>query len=81
MICELQIKLASSGRTSALFHSNHFIYEVEKVCKFKDIYKLYEVYSKGLHYSTKQKETFDSDLLENIDQRNEYKYIEKMKNR
>ena len=80
MICELQIKLGS-GRTSPLYHSNHFIYEVERVCSSKDRYKLFEVYTKGLHYSTKHKETFDSNLLEHSTEGNEYKYIEEMKNR
>ena len=79
MVCELQIKLGS-GRTASLYHSNHFIYEIERVCGSRDRYKLFEVYAKGLHYSSKHKATFDSHLVEDTEI-NEYKYIEEMKNR
>ena len=31
MICELQIKLGK-GKVPLLYHANHFVYEIERVC-------------------------------------------------
>ena len=82
MICELQIKLGS-GKGSLLYHSNHFIYEIERVCPSKDEYKLFEVYTKGMHFATNHHCTFDSNLLqaENARNFNEERYILELKNR
>ena len=46
MICELQIKLGT-GKTPLHYHSNHFVYEIERVCDSKDRYKLFEAYTKA----------------------------------
>ena len=47
MICELQIKLGSSKKIPLQYYSNHFIYEIIRVCDSHDRYKLFEAYNKA----------------------------------
>jgi len=62
MICELQIKL-SDKISSILKDSNHFIYEIERICASHDRHKLLRVYIQYLVYRTKHGLTHDSQLL------------------
>ena len=62
MICELQIKLVSK-QVSSLYYSNHFVYEIERVCDSKDRYKLFEAYTAALIYPTQHGATIDSSLI------------------
>jgi len=62
MICELQIKLVSK-QVSALYYSNHFVYEIERVCDSKDRYKLFEAYTASLIYAANHDATIDSSLI------------------
>ena len=64
MVCELQIKLGG-GKTPLLYHANHFVYEIERVCASNDRFKLFEAYNKALIGPTTTGKTFDSGLNRN----------------
>ena len=66
MICELQIRLGS-GKTPLLYYSNHFVYEIERVCNSRERYKLFEAYNKASRHPTKHHLTIDSDLINSTD--------------
>ena len=66
MICELQIKLGK-GKVPLLYHSNHFVYEIERVCDSQNRFKLFEAYNKAFIFPTKHKGTVDSELTRKKD--------------
>ena len=60
MICEFQIQLQLEKVPYFLLSSHHFVYEMERVCESKDVYKLFETCTKGLNGHAMNKLTFDS---------------------
>ena len=62
MICELQMKLC--GRLPLLYDSNHNVYEIERVCDYRDRYMLFAAYTRFAVNSAEKKKTIDSRLID-----------------
>ena len=50
-----------------MYHSNHFVYEIERVCDSNNRFKLFEAYNKAFLGPTKEYLTYDSELFRKKD--------------
>jgi len=66
MICELQVKLGRE-KTPLLYNSNHFVYEIERVCDSNNRFKLFEAFNKSFIGPTLEYNTYDSELTRKKD--------------
>ena len=48
-----------------LFDSHHYVYEIERTCKYRDRYMLFAAYTRFAVIAAENKKTIDSRLVNN----------------